>query len=90
MEDVGFKIQPLLLEVVSHTLCDLGRISSVYNAPSSLLNAITGLELREIGVYNSMMCSYTIAEADKRSQERYFSVMGYIVIAGIYSDKQLA
>ncbi|HEY88015.1 MAG TPA: hypothetical protein G4O06_08355 [Dehalococcoidia bacterium] len=43
-----------------------------------------------IGEYNSMICSYTIAEADKCSQERYFGMMGYIVTVGVSSEKQLA
>lgn len=50
MEGLGFKIKTLPQEVVTyHAPCDLGRIIGVYNTPCSLLNYLTGVELREMG-----------------------------------------
>lgn len=49
MEGLGFKIKTLPREVVTyHAPCDLGRKIGVYDTPSSLLNDLIGIELREI------------------------------------------
>lgn len=48
-----------------------------------------GVALNIAGNYNASMCSYTIAQANKRSQERTFGISGYMILAGVWSDKQL-
>lgn len=49
MEGLGFKIKTLPREVVTyHAPCDLWRKIGVYDTPSSLLNDLIGIELREI------------------------------------------
>jgi len=40
--------------------------------------------------YNSLMCSYTYAEAIERKKEDFFGLTGYIALLGVSSERQLA
>ena len=64
-------------------------LESITEAAAKLASSGIGIALNITGNYNSMMCSYTIDEANKRSRE-FFGITGYMVLAGISSEKQLA
>ena len=68
---------------------DYPDLEGITNGVAALANSGIGVALNVCGNYNAAMCSYTIAEANKRSEERYFGFSGYMVIAGIWSEKQL-
>jgi heterodisulfide reductase subunit D len=58
LEEGKIKLGPVEAVVTYHDPCDLGRKSGVYAAPRALLNAIPGLELREMASHgeNAMCC----------------------------------
>lgn len=64
-------------------------IASITEATARMASSGIGIALNITGNYNSMMCSYTIDEANQRSKE-FFGITGYIVLAGVSSEKQLA
>jgi len=64
-------------------------LDSVTEGCAKLAGSGVGVALNVCGDYNAMMCSYTIDEANERSKG-YFHITGYMVIAGISSEKQLA
>ncbi len=64
-------------------------LESITEGSAKLAGSGIGIALNITGNYNSMMCSYTIAEANKRSRA-FFGITGYMVLAGISSEKQLA
>jgi hypothetical protein len=47
-----------------------------------------GIAINQCGDFNASMCSYTIVDANKRS-EGYFHISGYMVLVGFTSEKQL-
>ena len=47
-------------------------LESITEAAAELAGSGIGVALNIGGDYNAMMCSYTIAEANKRSQKRFF------------------
>ena len=64
-------------------------LKSMEKAMLRLARSGVGIALNVTGEYNTLMCSYTIAEANERSKG-FFHFMGYIVVAGISSERQLA
>ena len=64
-------------------------LESITEASARLASSGIGIALNITGNYNAMMCSYTIDEANQRSKE-YFGITGYMVLAGVSSEKQLA
>ena len=64
-------------------------LKSITEAVAKLASSGIGVALNVGGNYNAMMCSYTIDEANRRSQERFFGFTGYMVIGGFASEKQL-
>lgn len=64
-------------------------LASMEKAMLRLARSGVGIALNGTGEYDAMMCSYTIDEANERSKG-YFGIMGYIVVAGISSERQLA
>jgi len=64
-------------------------LKSMEKAILRLARSGVGIALNGSGEYNAMMCSYTIDEANERSKG-YFHIMGYIVVAGISSERQVS
>jgi hypothetical protein len=64
-------------------------LAGITEGCAKLAGAGIGVALNIAGNYNAAMCSYTIAEANKRSQTRTFGISGYMIIAGVWSEKQL-
>ena len=64
-------------------------VAAITEATARMASSGVGIALNITGNYNSMMCSYSIEEANQRSKE-YFGITGYIVLAGVSSEKQLA
>lgn len=64
-------------------------VASITEATAKLASSGIGIALNITGNYNAMMCTYTIKEANEKSKD-YFGITGYMVLAGVSSEKQLA
>jgi len=64
-------------------------VESITEATAKMASSGIGIALNITGNYNAMMCSYSISDANQRSKE-FFGITGYIVLAGVSSEKQLA
>ena len=63
-------------------------LASLSQGTLKLARSGIGIAINMTGDFNASMCSYTIAEANERSKG-YFHTSGYMVLAGITSEKQL-
>ncbi len=69
---------------------DYPNMKSLVEGVAKIARSGIGIGLNVTSHYNAMMCSRTLKEAEKRVREKYFpTYSGYIVIAGISSEKQI-
>jgi len=65
-------------------------MKSLIEGISKIAGSGIGIGLNVTGPYNAPMCSRTLEEAEKHVKEKFFpTYSGYIVIAGISSEKQI-